>query len=290
MNDWLFNDSFNLFNSLFDNDLLNDSFNNLRNFNDFFNDSGYDHDFFDDSLNFNNFRYFDHFFNDLLDWNFNLSYPVNVSDNFYDFLFDILYGFRHLDVVVDDFFDLDDLWLSDYLRISKIDFFDDCLFGSLDNGLLHNLNHFHNFLLENRYLNDAFNFFDYLSILDNDSVSDNFNLFDSILNNNFFSNHWHFIRLFYDGVRLNNSLNDLRNLDNFLYSLDDRNGLLNDSVNNLVSDLDVIFDLFGVSVLNYLDYLFDDFLDFDNLRDLHNFLDYLFDDDWHFDDLLNYPL
>lgn len=83
------------------------------------------------------------------------------------------------------------------------------------------------------------------------SVSDDFNFLNSILNDEFLSYNWHFVRFFDDGIGLNDSFDDLWNLNKLFDSLNDWNRFFNNSVNDLISNFNVVLNLFRVSVLNF---------------------------------------
>lgn len=137
-------------------------------------------------------------------------------------------------------------------------------------------------------MNDSLNFFDYLFILYNNSISENLNLFNSILIDKLFSNNFNFIRLSYNSVSLNNLFNNLWYLDYFLDCLNYWNWSLNYSFNNFISYFNMIFNLFSnLRFVNWycnLDFSFN----LDNLRNLNYFFDNLFDNYWNFDNFFNY--
>lgn len=132
--------------------------------------------------------------------------------------------------------------------------------------------YFNNSLLKNRDLNNLFNLFDNLSVLNNNSISDYFYLLDPILHDNFLSQNWNFIRFSDNGICLYDFFNDLRNLYDLLYCLYDWNWFLNNSVYNLMSDLHMILYLFRISVLDERNNLLDDLLYLNDLWNLYNFL------------------
>ena len=86
---------------------------------------------------------------------------------------------------------------------------------------------------------------------------------------------------------LDDLLNGLRNFNDLFDSLDHWNWLLNDDLNDLGNVLDVVDNLSGVSVLNGLDDLLLDYLDFDNLRNGYHFFNHLFDDLFNLDNSLD---
>lgn len=189
--------------------------------------------------------------------------------------------------MVDDLLNFNNFGFNNNLRISQIDFLNDCVLWSLDNWFFNNLCNFYDSFLEEWNLYNLLYFLDNFSVLDNNSVSDNFDFFDSVLDNDFFSNNWDFIRLSDNCVGLNDLFNDLWYLDNFLNSLNDWNWLFYDSVNNLISDFDMIFDFFCVSVLNNRNNLFDYLFNLDDLWNLHNFFNKLLHNDWNLNNLFN---
>lgn len=206
-----------------------------------------------------------------------------MSNYLNNFLFNIFDGFWYLNIVVDDFFNFDDLGFTNDKWITKIDLFDNSLLWSLNDWLLDDLDDFNNLLNEDWNLDNFFDLFHDLSGLNNRSVSDNFYLFNTILNDDLFSYYWYFIRLFYNSISLNNSFNNLWYFNNFLYSLNNWNWLFDNSINNLISNLDKILDLFSYSVFDLRNNLFNDLFYFDNLWNLNDLLDDFFNDDWNLD-------
>jgi len=153
----------------------------------------------------------------------------------------------------------------------------------LNDWFLNDFLNFYNSLLEEWDLNNFFNFLDNLYILNDRSVSDNFYLFDTILDNNLFPNDWNFLRLSNNGIGLNNFLNNLWNLNNFLDSLNNRNWFLYDSINNLISHFNVIFNFLGISVLYLRNNLLDNLFNFNNLWNLNDFFNKFLDNYWNLD-------
>ena len=290
MNDWFLDDSFNLFYSFFDNNLWYDSFNNLWYLNNFLYYSWNNNNLFNNLFNFYNFRYLYQFFNNLFNWYFNFFNSINMSNNLNNFLFNIFYGFWYLNVVVDDFFNFNDLGFTNDERITKIYLFDDGLLWSLNDGFLDDLDDFDDLLYKNWNLDYLFDLFHDLSGLDNRPVSDNLDLFNTILNDDLFSYYWYFIRLFNNSISLNDSFNNLWYFYDFLYSLNNWDWFFNNSIDNLISDLDEVLDLFSDSVFNLRNDLFNNLFYFDNLWNLNDLLDDLLNYNWNldyfFDDLL----
>ncbi len=136
-------------------------------------------------------------------------------------------------------------------------------------------------------MNNFFNLLDNFSCLNDRSVSNNLDFFDSVLNNYLFSHDWYFIWLSNNSVCLDNLLYDLWNLDNFLYSLDDWNWLLDNSINNLMFCFNVILNYLYNLWVFYWDSNLNDSLYFNNLRYLNNLLDNLLDDNWNLDYFFN---
>ncbi len=138
----------------------------------------------------------------------------------------------------------------------------------MDDWLFYYFLHSNNSFLEDWNLHDPLYLFNNFPCLDNQPVPDNFHLFDSVLHDNLLPDDWHLIGLFDNGIGKDDLFDDLWNLYNLLYSLDDWDGFLDDSIDYLIPDLNVVLDLFGGSVLDLRDYLFNNFLDLNDLRDL----------------------
>ncbi len=189
--------------------------------------------------------------------------------------------------MVDNLLNLNNLWLHDNLRISQVNFLNYSDFWSLDDGFLHNLSHTYNTLLEEWNLHNSLNLLDNFTSLDHWTISDNFNLSNLFLHDNLLPDNWHFIRLPDNSISLHNSLDNLWHFDKFLNSLDDWNWLLDYSVHNLVSDFNMVLDLFSVSVLDLRHDLLDDFLNLDHLWDLDDFLNDFLHNDWNLNDFLD---
>lgn len=136
-------------------------------------------------------------------------------------------------------------------------------------------------------MNNPLNFFDNLYGLDHWSVSNDFDFLNSVLDDNLFSDYWDFVRLFNDCVSLNDPFDNLRNFNYLLDCLNDWNGLLDYSINNLMPDFNMVFNLFCISVLYLWDNLFNDFFNFNNLWNLNNLFNNLFDNDRNFNDFFD---
>lgn len=205
-----------------------------------------------------------------------------MSNNLDDFLFYVFDWFRNFNYMIDDLFNFHNFRLSYDLRISQINFFNYSILRSLNDWFFDNLCNFDNSFLEEWNLNNFFNFLDNFSCLNNRSISDNLDFFKSFLNDDFLSYDWYFIRLSNNSVCLNNLLNDLWNLNNFFNSLNDRNWFLNNSINNLMSYLNMIFYLFCISVFNLRNNFFNNFFDLNNLWDLNDFFNKFLNNHWNF--------
>lgn len=73
----------------------------------------------------------------------------------------------------------------------------------------------------------------------------------------------------------------MRNLNDSFLSLNNHNWFLNNSVNNYVSDLNVVINLFGSDDLNFFDNFLYYLLDLHDLRYSNYLLDNLFNINWH---------
>lgn len=280
-------DPFNLFDLFLDDGFLDDPFDDLRDLDYFLHNSRNDNDSFDDLLYFDNFGNLDHLLNNLFYGDSNLFDSIHVSDHLNDFLLDVFDWLGNFDVMIDDFLHLDNPWLSDYLRLSNIHFLYDGLFQSLNYWLFNDLYDPENLFVEHRDLDYPLNLLDNLGDCENGSINEYLYFPDPVLVHNFLPDNWDFIGLLNDGIGLDYPLNDLRDFDYFLHSLDDGDGLLNDPVNNLVPDFDVVLDLFGIPVLNATDHLLDNPLHLDDLRYLDNPLHYFLHNHRHLHNLLN---
>lgn len=157
----------------------------------------------------------------------------------------------------------------------------------MDDWLFDNFSHSHDSFLNDWNLNDLFNFLHNFSVLDHYPVSDHFHFFDSFVYNDLFSNNWNFVRLSDNRVGLNDFFHDLRHFDNFFNGLNDWNWLFDDSVDDLMSDFNVVFNFLCISVLDLSNYLLDNFLNFNDLWNLDNLFNDLLHNNWDFNDLFN---
>lgn len=166
--------------------------------------------------------------------------------------------------LLNDFLDFDELWdFPDYCH----ELLDD--YWHLDHSL-------HDGLHWNQFLNDYLDLFPLRDVLRDDLLDDHlhlsyyFHLHDLLYLHHFHDLFYHLNHFLNDGGDLHDLLNDLLDLDDFLYgdlhNLDDFHG----DVNRLVDERD-----FG-----YFDYLFNDLFHWDEFGDLHNPLN----------DLLHNPL
>lgn len=272
-------------------DFRNNSFDYLRNFDYFFNNSWNYNYFLDNLFNFYYLRNLNHFLYDLLNKNFHFFDSVNMSQNLNNLFLNVFNWFGNFNVVIHDLLNFNYLCLTHDDRVSDLYDHRNLSFNDLNNWFFNNLLNFDNSFMNYRYLHYPFNFFRYL--LDNlHNFSDYlFNFFDFINNNNLFNDNLNFFKNFNSVGYRHYLLKDLRNLDNSFLSLDYHNRFLNDSVDNLMSDLNVIFYLFGSHNLNFLHNFLNNLLHFNNFR----YFDNLFNDLFHinrylyylFDDFLN---
>lgn len=245
----------------------------MRYFNDLLNDSWHNNDLLDYFLNFNNLGHLDHFFNNLLDWNFYFLNPINMSQDFNNLLFDVFNGLRNLDVVVDNLFNLDDLWLTNNNWISNLDNNWDLTFNDLDNWLFNNLLYSDDSFMDDWHLNNSLNFFWYLSNYLYYPLNNFLNFLDDITSNNLFHNYLNLIWFLNDISNLHYFLYYLRYFNNSLLSLDDNYWFLDNPIHNNVSNLNMVVNFFSSNDFSLSDYFLHYLL---NLHDL-----------WHADDLLN---
>ncbi len=278
MNDWNLNDSFNnLFNF---NDLLNNVVDNLFNFSNF--------DFRNNLLNnnFNDFNFGDVFFGE--DWYFDSLWDIDeLSHN----------GFNG-----DDLFDVNWYLLDNFLNDNL----------SLRDGLINNFFY--------KFLNDSFNFDDFVSDdlngdnLFNDDLnfsndfSDGLNWYCNLLDDlNFFFSGEDVVDWLFDFNDLsvdNNSFNNFLNLNDFGYfSVDwDKNlsfgGNLNDSllnggyfneffdhvVNNLEYFNGFVDNFLNFNVFGYFNDLLNVFLNGDDLGNLNDSFNDLLNNSFNFND------
>jgi hypothetical protein len=283
-------DSFNFHNLLLNDNLWNNSFHNLRNFNHFLDHSGNDNDFLNDFLNFHDLGNFNHLLNNLFHRHFDFLNSVNVLDHLDDFLFNILDGLRNVNVVVHNSLHFDGLGFFDDDWVSQVDFLNDGVLESLDNWLLNDLLDCDESLVDDGNFNNLFNFPDYFSDdfdWDLDFLDD---LLDSVLDNNFLNNPLHLFDLLNDSLNSDYFLDDLWNFNYSLNCLNDWDWSFDDSIYNIISNFDMVFYLFSVSVLNLRHYLFNNLLHFDDFGDLYHSINNLLHDHRDLSDYFNHSL
>jgi hypothetical protein len=287
LNDWNLNDSFDFLNSFFNDDFGNDSFDDLWDFDNLFDHSWYYNDSFDNLFDFDNLGYFHHFLDDFLNWNSNFLDSIHVSEDLHDLLLNIFDWLGDFNVMVDNLFDFDGPWLSDNNWISDFHYDWNLSFDDLNHWFFDNFCDFHNSLVNDWHLHDSIDFL--VDLFDNcdDSIDNLFYFFNFLLDHNFLMHNDDLIRLS-DGIgNCYDFLHDLWDFNNSFFNLNDGDRLINYSIDDNVSNLNVVLDLFGISVLNLgHDYLFDS-LDFHYLWDLDNLLYNFLDNHWHLDDSIN---
>lgn len=244
------NNFFNLFNPFFNNDFWNDSFDNLRNFNNLFHNSWHYNDFLNNFFDFDNFRYLNHLFNNFLDRNLNFFNSVHILHNLHNFLLNVFYWLRNIDVVINNFLNLDDLRFFHNNWIAKINLFDDSRLYFLNNGSFDELLNSNYSFVNDWDFNNSFYLFRYFS----NNLNRHFDLFDnffnSVLNNNFFNNSFDLNDFLHNSFNCHNFLNNLRHLNYSFNCLNDWNWLLDNSVDDFVSNLHMI-----VNLLSYNNFL-----------------------------------
>jgi hypothetical protein len=211
-----------------------------------------------------------------------------MSDNFNYFLFNIFDWSWHLNIMIDNLFDFD---CSNFFNNDGISNFHDnwnSSFYDLNYGFLNNFRHLYNSFMNNWHLNNSIDFLVNLFDNCNDSIDYFLHLFDSILNDNFFLNNNDFIRLSNSVGYCHNLLHDLWNLHDSFLNLNNRDWLVNDSVDDYVSNFNMIFNFFCISILDlwHNDFFYP--LDFDNLGNLYYFFHYFFHNNLNFNNSVDY--
>ncbi len=288
LENWDLNNLFNLFDSLLNHKFRNNSLDNLRNLNYFFYNTRYNYNFLDNFLNLHNFRYFNHFFDDLFYWNFNLFDSINMSENFNNLFFNIFDWFRYFDVVVDNLLDLNCFWLSHNNRISDFNNHWHLSLDDLNTRFLDYFLNFYNSFVDNWHFNNSLYLVRNLFVNFNDFSNYLFHFFDSVYWNYLFHNYLHRIRSVNCVSNTHNLLDNLRNFNYPLFSLDNYNWLFDNSINDNVSNFNVIFNLFSGNNIDFFHYLLNNFLNFHNLWNSNNLLDYFFNINWNFYNFFDY--
>lgn len=75
----------------------------------------------------------------------------------------------------------------------------------------------------------------------------------------------------------------MRNFDNTFFSLNDHHWLFDDSVDNNMLDLDVVFNLFSSDNFSFLDNFLNDSLNFHDLRNSDDLFNNFFNNNWNLD-------
>lgn len=289
-NDFLLNDWYSdLFDNLFDllnfNDLLDDLLNNLRNLYNLFNDSWHNHYSFNNFLNFNNFWHLYHFFNDLVHMNSDFFNPLNHTRNLNN-LFDNHFHWYLLSDVFNNslwnFCHLNDLYylLNNFFHLNNSH---SLIF--LRNNLLNDFRYNFYLLLNNWNLNSFFDYFFNLFDQRNNFLNNFLNFFYPISVNNLLLNHLNFFNSWHLTDHFHYLLHNLRHLFDFLNSLNNRNNSFNNSFNYLRYMLNMVNCLSSRTILNSIDNLLNDFLNFNYHWLLNNPFYYLFNNFLNF----NYP-
>lgn len=253
--------------------------------------------FFDNSRNYNyllhnllDLYYFwdlDHFLDDLFneDW-YLLDSVYNCWNLDYSFL-NLLDNLRHFNIDINKLLYLNDLWLSDNVRLFNDNFLNMNRLYSwnnwfLDDKFLHN-----KYFLDNWYLDVLlyffYDFFDYF----NNLLLNSYHLFYHFLDYNLLMDYLHFFYFSNDVIYLLNNLNLLWNLDYSFSYLDYRNYLLYYSIYNLIFNFNVILNFSSATIFNYWNYFFYYLLNFDDLGDFDNSFNNFLNKDRHFNNLLN---
>ena len=280
------NNSFHLFDPFLNNDFGDNSLDNLGYFHNFFNHSGNNDHLFNNLFNFNDFGNFNHFLNDFLNWNLDLFDSINMSQHLHYLFFNIFDGFGNFDVVIDDFLHFNCLRLFNNDGISDFHNNGYLSFNGLNNGLFDNYFDLDYSLVNDRHLHNSFdllrNFFDHLN-----SLSNNFlNLFDSVNSYYLFNNNLNFFWNFNSVGHSDNFLDNLRYLHNSFLSLDNDNRFFNNSVDNLISYFDMVFNFLSCYHIYFFDNFLNNLFDLDDFGYLHDFFHNFFDIDRHFNNFL----
>lgn len=155
----------------------------MWNLDNFLNNSWYYDYFLYNFLDFYNFRDFNHFLYNFIDLNSNFFDSINISGYLNYFFFYAFYRFGYFNIMINDFFNFNNLRLVNNHRISEINLLYDLSLNLLDYRNLNCLGHkFSNFMY-NRYLYDFFNLFNHLFIYWNVLFNNNFYRFDHLLFN-----------------------------------------------------------------------------------------------------------
>ena len=119
---WDLHDLLNLLDSLFDNNLGYNPFDNLRNLHYFLNNTRHHNNLLDYLLNLYNFRHLNHLLNNLLHWYLDLFNAVHMSQYLNYLFLDVFYWLRHFNVVVHYLLNLHNLWLLHNYRVSNLNY------------------------------------------------------------------------------------------------------------------------------------------------------------------------
>lgn len=286
-----FHFSLNFSNDIPDHFFFNYFFNNLRDFDDFFNNSGNDDYFLNNLLNLDDLRHFDHLLNNLVYFHPHLFDPVDNSGDLHNFLFYVLEWFGNFDEMINNLFDFHNFGFLDDQRISQVDLFDNSVLYPLNYRFLDKFSHCNEPFMDDRHLDNFFNFPRHFSNHLHD-LSDYFlNNLNLLLDYYLFSNHFDFLHSSFSVDDLHYFLNKLRHFHNSFNSLNDGHWLLHNSFDYFVLDFNMVENFSGISILHnrdqFLHYFFNfdyfghfddplnDFLNYD--RDLNNFLYYFLD-------------
>lgn len=262
----------------------------MRDLDHFFNHTRDHYNFFNDFLNFYYFGNFDHFFNDLFNWHFDLFDSINMSEYFNYLFFNIFDWLGDLDIVVDNFLDLNYLWLPNNNRISDFNYDGDLPLDNLNTGFFNYFLNFYYSFMNNWNFNNSFHLVrNFLVNLHN--FSDKlFYLSYSINWDYFLYNDLDRIRSINSVRNRHNLLDNLRNFNDSFLSLNDHNWLFNNAINNDVPDFNVIFNLFGSDHFDFFHNLFNNFLHFNYFWYSDDLFNDLFNIDWNLYNFLNYLL
>ena len=269
----------------FSNDLfLNYFFYYLGNLYNFFNNSWNYYYFLDYFFYLNYFWNLNHLLNNLFDLYSNLFYSLYNFRNFNYFLLNLIHYSWHINVVINNFLDLNNLWLIHYYRFLNYDFNVFNRFYSPNHWNFDYILYYFKNLISDRNLNAPLylirNFFDLLDYMSHDLL----NLFDSLLNYDFFNYFLYFHELYFPFDDLYNLISKHGHLHDSLYNFLYNKWLLNDLLYNSMLDCDMISNLDGWLILNYWNCHFPDFLNLNYFRHLNYFFYNLLDNNWNLSD------
>lgn len=185
--------------------------------------------------------------------------------------------------MIDNSVNLLDSVLIQYLGHLYLNLFMNDLLDNLNDWLLDDLSFYLDDFVNNRNLDYLLNYFLHCFVLNNRFLDDYLYLFYSLFVKRLLSDYFNFDWPLYYVVNLHNFLYYLWHLHDLLHCLDDRNDFLNYSVYRLVSNLDVVLNVWSHDIFYPLDDFLNDFLYFNNFGNFNSNLNDFLDDsiDWN---------